>query len=388
MNEQIYSFFMPNINLMGIGAAQKIGLQAKSFGATKAFIVTDNKLVSTKIPDTVKENLEQSGIETIIWDGTEPNPTDLNVEHGVELYKEQNCDIIISVGGGSPHDCAKAIRIIVDNGGSIKDYEGLDKSNASITPLIAINTTAGTASEMTRFCIITDTSRKVKMAIVDWRTTPNVSINDPTLTQKMPPSLTAATGMDALTHAIEAYTSTIATPVTDSAALKAIELIGKWLLPSYANGDNLYYREQMIYAQFLAGMAFNNASLGAVHAMAHQLGGFYNLPHGMCNAILLPHICSFNMIASPTRFATIAESLGENISELSTIESAEKAIFSIKKLVKNLNIPTNLSVLGVHENDLEVMAANALKDACLATNPRMLTIEDIINIYKAALTGY
>ncbi len=223
------------------------------------------------------------------------------------------------------------------------------------------------------------------MAIVDWRCTPSVSINDPVLTQKMPPSLTAATGMDALTHAVEAYTSTIATPMTDSAALKAIELISKWLLPAYANGDNLKAREQMVYAQILAGIAFNNASLGAVHAMAHQLGGFYNLPHGMCNAILLPHICKFNMISSPERFADIAEALGENICGLSEIDAAEKAVESIKKLSKNLNIPSNLGEQGVKEQDLRIMADNALKDACLATNPRILSQEDIIYIYKQAL---
>lgn len=385
MTNQVYGFFMPNINLIGFGAAEIVGEQVKMFGGKKAFIVTDKKLVKSGIPERIKSNIEKSGIETIIWDGTDPNPTDKNVQDGVEAYKKNNCNIIISVGGGSPHDCAKAIRIIADNGGNIREYEGVNKSQKSATALIAVNTTAGTASEITRFCIITDTSRKVKMAIVDWRCTPSISVNDPVLTKQMPPSLTAATGMDALTHAVEAYTSTIATPVTDSAALKAIEIISKWLLPAYANGDNLKAREQMVYAQLLAGMAFNNASLGAVHAMAHQLGGYYNLPHGMCNAILLPHICKFNMISSPARFADIAEALGENICGLSEIEAAEKAVESIKTLSKNLNIPPNLGEQGVKEQDIKIMADNALKDACLATNPRILSQEDIIYIYKQAL---
>jgi alcohol dehydrogenase len=385
MKEQIYSLFMPNINLMGFDAALKVGEQAQIFGGNKAFIVTDKNLVKSGIPYKIKDNLEQSDIESIIWDGTDANPTDKNIKAGLEAYNGNNCNIIISVGGGSPHDCAKGIRIIADNGGNIRDYEGMNKIQKSVTPLIAVNTTAGTGSEITRFCIITDTARKIKMAIIDWRCTPNVSINDPVLTMKMPPTLTAATGMDALTHAIEAYISTIATPATDSFALKAIELISKWLLPSYANGDNMKAREKMIYAQFLAGAAFNNASLGAVHAMAHQLGGYYDLPHGMCNAILLPHICKFNMISNPHRFAKIAKTLGENICGLSEIDAAQKAIEAIKKLMENLNIHSNLSGFGVKEQDLEIMATNALKDACIATNPRPLTLQDVINLYKEAL---
>lgn len=385
MEEQIYSFFMPNINLMGFDAAQKVGEQTKIFGGRKALIVTDKNLNKSGIPDNIKNNIEQSGVEALIWDGTDPNPTDKNVQDGVECYIQNDCNIIVSVGGGSPHDCAKGIRLIIDNGGHIRDYEGLDKSTKSTTPLVSVNTTAGTAAEITRFCIITDTSRKVKMAIVDWRTTPNVSINDPVLTRQMAPSLTAATGMDALTHAIESYVSTIATPATDSTALKAIKLISKWLLPAYANGDNLNAREQMVYAQFLAGIAFNNASLGVVHSMAHQLGGFYDLPHGTCNAILLPHVCKFNMISNPERFAVIAEVFGENICGLSEIEAAEKAIDAIKRLIKNLNIPANLSMLGVKEQDLETMAANALKDACITTNPRIPTLKDVIKIYRDAL---
>jgi len=301
------------------------------------------------------------------------------------MYKVNNCDGIIAFGGGSPMDCAKGVGLLASNGGKIHDYEGIDKSQNPMVPLIAVNTTAGTASEMTRFCIITDTSRKVKMAIVDWRVTPKVSINDPDLMVGMPPSLTAATGMDALTHAVEAYVSTAATPLTDSAALMAIKLVSKYLPIAVANGMNMEAREQMAYAQFLAGMAFNNASLGYVHAMAHQLGGYYNLPHGVCNAILLPHIQQFNLIACADRLKDIAIAMGENVEGLTVYDSAQKAIDSIKKLSALINIPSGLKELNVKEEDFEIMAINAKADACQLTNPRTATLEQVIQIFKNAM---
>lgn len=376
---------MPNINLMGFGSAKKIGEQIALTGRKKSFIVTDKGLNETGIPQTIKKYIEEAGFEAVIWDNTCANPTDVNVHEGVKAYQENECDLIISLGGGSPHDCAKGIKLVVDNGGKINDYEGIDKSTKSVTPLIAINTTAGTASEITRFCIITDTARKVKMAIVDWRTTPTASINDPELMVAMPASLTAATGMDALTHAVEAYVSTIATPVTDCAAIKAIELVSEWLQKAVEDGNDMEARNQMTYAELLAGMAFNNASLGYVHAMAHQLGGFYDLPHGVCNAILLPHVCDFNLDAKPERFADIAKALGEDIEGLSAEEGAKKGIGAIKKLSQAINIPANLAELGVKEEDLETMATNAMKDACSFTNPKTATLENIVGVYKSAL---
>jgi alcohol dehydrogenase len=238
---------------------------------------------------------------------------------------------------------------------------------------------------MTRFCIITDTSRKVKMAIVDWRVTPNVAINDPLLMAGMPPGLTAATGMDALTHAVEAYVSTIATPVTDACAIKAIELVSQNLRAAVANGSDMIARDNMAYAEYLAGMAFNNASLGHVHAMAHQLGGYYDLPHGVCNAILLPHVERFNMIAKVDRFVDIARAMGEPVEGLSTRAAAEKALDAIKTLSLDVGIPGGLKELGVDKKDFPIMAGNAQKDACGLTNPRCPTVEDVIEIYSNAM---
>lgn len=381
----VSAYFIPTVNLMGPGCVNEVGDRVKSLGGSKALIVTDAGLAKLGLAEKVKEVLESASINAVVFDGAEPNPTDHNVEAGFKVWREEECDAIVSLGGGSSHDCAKGVGLLAANGGRIHDYEGVDKSTNPMVPLLAINTTAGTASEMTRFCVITDTSRKVKMVIVDWRVTPAISINDPELMVGKPPALTAATGMDALTHAVEAYVSTAATPLTDSAAVKAMELIAKWLPAAVANGTNMEAREQMAYAQFLAGMAFNNASLGYVHAMAHQLGGFYNLPHGVCNAILLPHVEQFNLIACPERFRDIAIALGENVTGLSVFDAAQKAIDAIKKLSTSIGIPAGLTELGVKEEDFKIMAENAQKDACTLTNPRLATLDEVIQIYKNAL---
>jgi alcohol dehydrogenase len=384
--EAVYGFYIPTVTLMGIGAHKQICAQMKSLGVNKPFIVADKGItaagITAKICDLIKADM---GSDAVVYDDTVPNPTDKNVEEGLALYKKSGCDMIITLGGGSSHDCGKGIGLVATNGGTIHDYEGVDLSTTAMPPFIAINTTAGTASEMTRFCIITDTSRKVKMAIVDWRVTPAIAINDPLLMMGMPSSLTAATGMDALTHSVEAYVSTIATPITDACAIKAIELISQYLRPAVANGEDINARDKMAYAEYLAGMAFNNASLGHVHAMAHQLGGYYDLPHGVCNAILLPHVSRFNLIAKLDRYADIAIALGENIEGLSDRDAAERALTAIQTLSVDVGIPANLTELGVKKEDLKIMAENAQKDACGVTNPRRPTLEDVIDIYTAAL---
>ncbi|MED0757020.1 iron-containing alcohol dehydrogenase [Aneurinibacillus thermoaerophilus] len=384
MENQVFGFYMPAVNIMGIGAAKEIGERMKSYGKKKALIVTDAGLYQFGVADQMAAYVEEAGLQAAIFPGAEPNPTDKNVEAGLAMYREEHCDCIISLGGGSSHDCAKGIGLVAANGGRIHDYEGVDRSQSPMVPLFAVNTTSGTASEMTRFCIITDTSRSVKMAIVNKHVTPTISINDPMLTVKKPPALTAATGMDALTHAVEAYVSTAATPITDACALQAIRLISRNLRVAVANGENLQARENMSYAQFLAGMAFNNASLGYVHAIAHQFGGVYNLPHGVCNAILLPHVERFNLISRAERFADIAEAMGENISGLSMREAAEKAIEAIETLARDVGIPRGFAELGAKEEDIELLAVNAMKDACALTNPRKATLEDIKEIIRAA----
>ena len=383
--DQTFGFFIPTVTLLGVGAAKEAGTQAKALGATNLLIVTDAGLAKMGVADQIKQLIVDAGLKAVIYSGAEPNPTDKNVRDGVKAYKDNKCDGIVSLGGGSSHDCGKGIGLMIANGGDIRDYEGVNKSTKPMPPFLAINTTAGTASEMTRFCIITNSDTHVKMAIVDWRVTPNVAINDPLLMVGMPPALTAATGMDALTHAVEAYVSTIANPITDACALMAIKLIADYLRPAVANGTNLEARDKMAYAEYLAGMAFNNASLGYVHSMAHQLGGFYNLPHGVCNAILLPEVCAYNKIACPQRFADIAVAMGENIAGLAPVDAADVAIAAIRKLSKDVGIPAGLAELGVKEADFEVMATNAKKDACQFTNPRLANLQQVMGMFAAAM---
>ncbi|WP_221373100.1 L-threonine dehydrogenase [Clostridium perfringens] len=380
-----YKFFMPAISLMGADCLKDAGDQVGELGFKKALIVTDKVLGQIGIVKKVTDVLDNKNIEYAIYDETKPNPTVKNVNDGLALLKEKECDFVISLGGGSAHDCAKGIALLATNGGEIKDYEGVDKSKKPQLPMVGINTTAGTGSEMTLFAIITDEERHIKMALVDKHLTPIIAVNDPMLMLAMPKSLTAATGMDALTHAIEAYVSTAATPITDACAEKAIELISNYLVNAVENGQDMEARDMMAYAEYLAGMAFNNASLGYVHAMAHQLGGFYNLPHGVCNAILLPHVQEYNKATSASRLAKIAKIMGGNIEGLTDEQGADLCIDMIKSLSQTIGIPEGLGVLGVKESDFETLATNALNDACSLTNPRKGNLEEVIAIFKKAM---
>ncbi|MGY0615496.1 L-threonine dehydrogenase [Vibrio sp. FJH11] len=379
------AFFIPTVNLMGAGCLKDAANSIQSQGFKKGLIVTDKILNQIGVVEQVQGLLNERNVPTVVFDGTQPNPTITNVNDGLALLKENDCDFVISLGGGSPHDCAKGIALVAANGGHISDYEGVDQSAKPMLPLIAINTTAGTASEMTRFCIITDEERHIKMAIVDKHTTPLISVNDAELMLAKPASLTAATGMDALTHAIEAYVSIAATPITDAVAIKAIELIQAHLRTAVKNGENLEAREQMAYAQFMAGMAFNNASLGYVHAMAHQLGGFYDLPHGVCNAILLPHVQRYNAQVCPERLTDVAKAMGVNVEGLSPEQGAAAAIDAIVQLAKDVGIPAGIKELGAKLEDIPTLADNALKDACGFTNPKQATHEEISAIFEAAM---
>ena len=379
-----YNFYMPMLSFLGENSLKDSITEVKKRKFKKALVVTDEMLVKAKLTDLLTDELRLNGIKYHIYDKTKPNPTISNVNDGIQIFKKENCDFIISFGGGSPHDCAKGIALIIANGGEVKDYEGVDRSEKPQVPLVAINTTAGTASEITRFSIITDETRHIKMAIVDKNVTPLIAVDDPKLMAGMPKSLTAATGMDALTHAIEAYVSTGANPVTDACAEKAIVLIRDNLKKAVDNGQDLEARNNMAFAEYLAGMAFNNASLGYVHAMAHQLGGFYNLPHGVCNALLLPYVQEFNIKAAAPRLKEIAKLMGADISRLSDADGAQKAIDLIRKLSKDVGIPESLEELKVKKEDFSILAENALKDVCGFTNPVQATKEEIIEIFAKA----
>jgi alcohol dehydrogenase len=370
---------------MGPGCVKKIAEEITSRGLKKALIVCGKRSSKSEEFKGVTDLLAENNIEYVVYPGSIPNPTVTSVMEGVEILKENDCDFVISYGGGSPHDCGKGIALVATNGGNIKDYEGMNKSSKPQLPLISINTTAGTASEMTVFAIITDEERHVKIAIVDKNVTPILAVNDPELMVSMPKSLTAATGMDALTHAVEAYVSTAATPVTDACAQKAIELINAYLRDAVEDGNNMEARDMMAYAEYLAGMAFNSASLGYVHAIAHQLGGFYDLPHGVCNAVLLPEVQVFNSKVCSAKLKDIAKFMDVDTSDMSDEEGAKTCIEAIRKLSRDIDIPEGLKGLGVKVEDFDTLADNALKDACGLTNPIKATHQDVKNILTRAM---
>lgn len=386
MNKKIYEYFMTPISLLGVGCLEQIVTYIKPMAFRKALIVSDKFLVESNLIQKLTDLLSSSGIFFIIYDNVSPNPTVDQVNYGLKLFQDNGCDFLISFGGGSPHDCAKAIALLATNGGDIRNYVGLNKAKKASAPLIAVNTTAGTGSELTRFCVITDTERHMKMTITDWHVTPIIAVNDAELMINMPPGLTAATGIDALTHAVEAYVSTNATPVTDCKALKAIELIVNYLPLAVKNGNDLKAREMMVYAEYLAGIAFNNASLGYVHALAHQLGGFYNLPHGLANALMLPPVAEFNLSSAPHKYADITKALGIDTAGLSLESAGKLGIHAINELIKDLKIPQNLSaVRGFNPDDIPTLASNALQDVCALTNPRQGSQEEIEGIFRKVL---
>lgn len=383
----MYDFFVPNVNFFGKGSVEVVGKRCAILGGKKALIVTDKFLKELEKGPVaqVVSSLEESGLEVAYYDGVEPNPKDYNIYDGLKIYNDENCDLIVTVGGGSAHDCGKGIGIAATHKGDLyKDYAGIEKLENPLPPIICVNTTAGTGSEVTRHCVITHEKKKIKYVIVSWRNTPLVSINDPSLMLDKPASLTAATGMDALTHAVESYISLGANTVTDSMAIQAIQLIATNLRQAVAYGHNEEARDNMANASLLAGMAFNNAGLGYVHAMAHQLGGLYDMPHGVANAVLLPHVLEFNMISNLDKFADIATFMGENIDGLSKRDAAFQAIQAIKNLSEDVNIPSNLKSMDVKSSDFELMAKLALEDGNAISNPIQGTKEDIIRIFEAA----
>ncbi len=380
-------FLSPSVNFIGKGTLSEIGPRTKMFG-TKALIVTDKVLAGLAggPVDRVKKNLEAAGVACAVYDQVPPNPRDTSVADGKKVYQAEKCDVLVSVGGGSPHDCAKGIGIALTHPGDLyEDYAGIEKLTKPLPPILCVNTTAGTGSEVTRHCVITNTKKKIKFVIVSWRNLPLVSINDPELMLAKPPALTAATGMDALTHAVECYITLAANPLTDELALKAIKLIAGNLRRAVAYGDDLEAREAMAYASLMAGMAFNNAGLGYVHAMAHQLGGLLDMAHGVANAILLPHVERWNLMVNPRKFADIAVAMGENICGLGMMDAAEKAIVAIERLSKDVGIPSGLASMGVKESDLEPMAVTALQDGNAGCNPRKGTLADIVAMFKSAM---
>ncbi len=381
-NKRIY---LPPVSLIGPGALQDLKNDLVSLPYKKCLFVTDKVLAEIGTADKVTSLLKESNVDFVMYTDVNPNPTTKNVNDGLKMLQDNGCDFIITLGGGSPQDCGKAIGILATNGGDIKNYEGVHKSEKPALPIIAINTTAGTASEVTINYVITDEDRHVKMVMVDKNCLVSIAVNDPELMVGKPAALTAATGMDALTHAIEAYVTKGAFRWSDTLALEAIKFITESLEDAVKDGKNLEARSKMAWGQFIAGQSFSNAGLGFVHSMAHQLGGMFNMPHGVANAILLPHVERFNIPACAGKLKDVAEAMGVDVSGMSDTEGANAAIEAIEKLSKAVGIPSGLKEMGIEEKDLKAMAENALIDACAPGNPLDVTLEDAIEIYKAAM---
>jgi len=381
------TFYIPPVLIVGSGASEQVGEESRKLGGKKGLIITDEVLLKLGTLDNIKRVLSQAKIQFAIYSGVFTEPTVDFVQEGLKTYKENGCDFLLAVGGGSAIDTAKAIAVMATNAGAIEDYQGLNKIPKGGAPLIAIPTTAGTGSEVTRFTIITDTKRDVKMLIGSPFLIPREAIVDPLLTLSMPRGLTAAVGIDALTHAIEAYVSVKAQPMSDIFCLSAIELISGNLRQAWSNGNNIEAREKTMLGALQAGIAFSNSSVALVHGMSRPIGAYFHVAHGVSNAALLAVVTEFSLIGNPARYARVAQAMGENVDNLTALEAADLAAKSIRRLIKDIKIPS-LQELGVDKAKLDKLAPKMAEDAITsgspANNPRQATKEEIVELYKLA----
>lgn len=369
----------------GSGAVQEIPGEVNRRGFQKAFVASDPDLIKFNVTSKITKILEENGLDYEVYSDIKPNPTIENVQTGVEAFKKSGADYIIAVGGGSSMDTAKAIGIIIANPEyeDVRSLEGVAPTKRPSIPIIAVPTTAGTAAEVTINYVITDVEKKRKFVCVDPHDIPVVAIVDPDMMSSMPKGLTAATGMDALTHAIEGYITKGANPITDMFNLKAVELIGKSLRGAVENTAE--GREGMALGQYITGMGFSNCGLGIVHSMAHALGAVYDTPHGIANAILLPAIMEFNAGNTGVKFRDIAKSLGvEGTENMSEEEYRKAAVDAVRKLSADIGIPADLTQIA-KEEDVQFLAESAAADACAPGNPREASLEDIIKLYKSLM---
>jgi len=381
---ELRKFVAPEF-IFGPDALQLVGRYLHNFGARKVLIVTDPGLIEAGLTDTLVKLIVEDGVQFSIFSEISANPRDSEVMAGVEQYLREQCDIIVAIGGGSPMDCAKGIGIVATNGHHIAFFEGIDNVPEPGPPLICIPTTSGSSADVSQFAIISVPSRMTKIAIISKTMVPDVALIDPVVTLSMSPHLTACTGLDALVHAFEAYVSTANSPLFDLHALDAIRLVNTYLPLAIEHPDNIEYRTQMSLASLQAGLAFSNASLGAVHAMAHSLGGLLDLPHGECNAILLDRVVAFNFPSARARYEKIAEAMDVSPQNLSTDEIQKKLIDAIVTLRQGAGISTCLRDHGAKLSDIPQLAEKALSDPCMVTNPRRPNKRDIELIYEEAL---
>jgi alcohol dehydrogenase class IV len=380
----ISKFVAPEI-IFGRGSLSQIGECVVRLGVSKVFLVSDRDVIASGWVDQAVGYLHAAGLETVIFSSLTTNPKDFEVREATAKYLASGCDGIVSVGGGSPTDVAKAVAILASNGGRIRDYEGINKILSPLPPMVIVPSTAGAGSEVSQFTIIVDTDRKLKMSIISRSLIPDIAIVDPEILRTKDARLAAATGVDALTHGIESYVSLAATPLTEIYALKAIQLISLYLRRAVADRGDMEANSNMAMASLMAGLAFSNAILGAAHAMTHQVDGLLDKHHGETNASILPHVMQYNLLSCPERFRDIAVALGEEVAGLDVVAAATLSIGAVRRLISDIGLAKGLAQLGLREEFIPVLSENATKDACLVTNPRSATREEIAEIFRAAM---
>ncbi|MCX8562788.1 iron-containing alcohol dehydrogenase [Mycolicibacterium mucogenicum] len=384
MPTRLLKFHAPEI-VFGIDSMAEAAHAAVRLGGLRPMLVTDPGLIEAGWVAELVGHLRAQCVEAHVWSALTPNPKDHEVTAGHEFYRSHGCDVLIALGGGSVIDAAKGIAILAANGGHILDYAGVDKATAPIPPLVVLPSTSGTGADVSQFCIVTDTTNNTKITILGRALVPDITVIDPRLLTTMPEWLNAATGLDALTHGIEAFVSLGHNQLTDHHALRSVVMVTENLVTTIERPQDMPARVLMAQAALEAGLAFTNAILGAAHAMSHQVGGLLDLPHGVINGVLLPHVVRFNAEADPAPFATIAACLGIADQRAPELESALALADRLQELARQVGVPHGLAELGVHDTDVPVLAHNALQDACLTTNPRPIDEAQLRALFRAAL---
>ena len=383
----INRFILNEVSYFGPGACEVLPKEIIRLGLHKAFVTTDKDLIKYGVADKVLSVLKSAGIPYEVFSEIKQNPTVFNVKTGVKAFAESRADFILAIGGGSSIDTAKAIGIITNNPefGDVFSLEGVADTKKKSVPIIALPTTAGTAAEVTINYVITDEVNEKKMVCIDPNDIPAIAIVDAELMYTLPKSLTASTGLDALTHAIEGLITKGAWEMSDMFEIKAIEMITRYLETAVKEPLNSEARNGMAVAQYIAGMAFSNVGLGVVHGMAHPLGAIFDIPHGVANAVLLPVIMEFNAPAALDKYVDIAKAMNVYTSGMSREEAARAAVEAVKSLAMRVGIPQHLSELGIEEEDLERLSEAAFEDVCTPGNPREVSKEIILELYRKAL---
>ena len=380
-----FSFHTPTRIEYGEGGLGKLLQEVEGFGSKRPLVVTDKGVIKAGILEKIERQLNEGGFKFEVYSEVQPNPSDTLVEEAAELAKKLEVDLIIGVGGGSSMDTAKTMAMLIANGGRVHEYFGLGKVKKEALPVITVPTTAGTGSEVTIWAVLTDTRgrARTKVSLGSALMSPRVALVDPLLTVSLPPAITAGTGMDALTHAIEAYTATISQPITDSLCLYAIELIGESLVPAVMDGENIKARDHMMLGSLLAGIGISNSDVGVAHFLSEAIGGLYNVPHGVATAVFLPYGIDHNLMACPDKYIDIARAMGEDVEGLSKVEAARRSINAAANISKIVGIPS-LKEIGVRKQDFDKICEIASRNVSINSNARRMTFEGFKKILEDA----